>query len=212
MRTNRSRVRRALLALGVCAVPMAVFAAGYAVTGTGVASAPTDPSAPDQVSATSGADSVAARHDFYAKLPDRIGIVDGKGNPIGWADKSALVPPSANAAFDAKTEQAWWDKLVPVHDDKGTLIGYYLNGYGFIDHALAESPTLDADALRSQRAPRPHPFPLVRPARLRAARSRPGDPPVVWPIRTRATPRGETSRAGVSVGRRAALPSGRSWS
>ena len=86
------------------------------------------------------------------KLPDRIGIVDGKGNPIGWADKSALVPPSANAAFDPKTEQAWWDKLVPVHDDKGTLIGYYLNGYGFIDRALAESPTLDADALRSRRA------------------------------------------------------------
>ena len=140
-----------LLALGVCAVPIAVFAAGYAVTGAGAASAPTDRRRPTR-SVPLRSRLLAARHDFYAKLPDRIGIVDGKGNPIGWADKSALEPPSANAAFDPKTEQVWWDKLVPVHDDKGTLIGYYLNGYGFIDRALAESPTLDVDALRSERA------------------------------------------------------------
>ena len=79
-------------------------------------------------------------------------IVDGKGNPVGWADKAALQPPSASAPFDPKTEQLWWDKLVPVQDDRGTLIGYYLNGYGFITRALAESPALDVDALRSQRA------------------------------------------------------------
>jgi hypothetical protein len=152
MSTNRSRVRRMLAVLGVCAVPVAVFAAGYAVTGAGAASAPTDTSAPDQVSAVAGADGLAARQDFYAKLPDRIGIVDGKGNPVGWADKSALEPPSAKAAFDPKSEQVWWDKLVPVQDDQGTLIGYYLNGYGFITRAQAESPSLDVGALRSERA------------------------------------------------------------
>jgi hypothetical protein len=152
MRTNRSRLRRILLVCGVCAVPVSVFAAGYAVTGAGAASAPADPSAGDQVSALSGADAVAAQRDFYAKLPGRIGIVDGKGNPVGWADKSVLQPPSASGPFDPKTEQTWWDKLVPVQDDRGTLIGYYLNGYGFVTRALAESPALDVDALRSQRA------------------------------------------------------------
>lgn len=149
MRTKRFRARRALLVLGVCAVPVAVFAVGYAVAGA--APAP-DPSPTDQLSATSGADGLAARQDFYAKLPSRIGIVDGKGDPVGWADKSALQPPSATGPFDPKTEQAWWDKLVPVQDDRGGLIGYYLNGYGYITRALAESPALDVDALRSQRA------------------------------------------------------------
>jgi hypothetical protein len=145
-------VRRVLVAVGVCAVPVTVFAVGCAVTGAGAASTPADPASPDRAIATSGADAVAARRDFYAKLPDRIGIVDGNGNPVGWADKSALEPPSARAPFDAKSEDAWWDQLVPVHDDQGELIGYYLNGYGYLARALAESPGLDVDALRSQRA------------------------------------------------------------
>jgi len=54
--------------------------------------------------------------------------------------------------FDPGKQQAWEDKLVPVTDDGGKLIGYYLNGYGFVDRATAESPDFDRDAMRKERA------------------------------------------------------------
>jgi hypothetical protein len=139
-------MRRVLVVLGAIALPAGLFALGYAMTGAGAATSPSDPTT------TPTTDGLAAQRDFYAKLPDRIGIVGPDGKPVGWADKSALVPPSASGRFDPATEQAWEDKLVPVEDDSGTVIGYYLNGYGFVDRASAESPDFDRDALRKERA------------------------------------------------------------
>jgi hypothetical protein len=149
MTRARTRLRRTLIALGAVALPAALFAIGYVVTGAGAATAPTDPTAPTAAPTTDG---LAAQRTFYAKLPDRIGIVGPDGKPIGWADKAALTPPWVGGTFDPATENAWRDKLVPVQDDGGTLIGYYLNGYGFVDRATAESPTFNGDALRSQGA------------------------------------------------------------
>jgi hypothetical protein len=142
----RPRLRRTLVVLGAVALPAALFAIGYVVTGAGAATAPTDPTA------APATDGLAAQRAFYAKLPDRIGIVGPDGKPIGWADKAALIPPSATGTFDPATENAFHDKLVPVQDDGGKLIGYYLDGYGFVDRATAESPTFDRTALREERA------------------------------------------------------------
>jgi hypothetical protein len=153
---HRSRARRIVLLLTVCAVPAALFAVGYAITGAGAQTAPQ--SAPDTsasgdtVVRASGADALAAQQTFYAKLPDRIAIPDANGKRVGWVDKAALVPPSAKGDFDPKTESAWQDKLIPVQDDNGALVGYVLMGYGFVDRATAESPAFDRAALRNQRA------------------------------------------------------------
>src|SRR5690242_17665474 len=134
MTRSRSRLRRALVVLGAIALPAGLFALGYAITGAGAATSPTDPAA------TPSTDGLTAQRDFYAKLPNRIGIVGQDGKPVGWADKAALVPPSVGGTFDPGKQQAWEDKLVPVTDDGGKLVGYYLNGYGFVDRATAESP------------------------------------------------------------------------
>jgi hypothetical protein len=150
------RTRRLLAVLGACALPVVLFAGGYAITGAGAApgvrsqaaaGAPTSGS-----TAASGDAAIAMQKDFYAKLPDRIGIVDDAGRPVGWADKAALEPPAATGPFDPGVEDAWYDTLVPVHDDQGVLVGYYLLGYGYVDRATAASPSFDRDALRSQRA------------------------------------------------------------
>ncbi len=147
------RTRRLLTVLGACALPSALLAGGYAITGADAApGAPSRIAAPAGSTAASGDAAYAQQKEFYAKLPDRIGILDGAGRPVGWADKTALEPPAATGPFDPKVEDAWYDTLVPVHDDQGTLVGYYLLGYGFVDRATAESPGLDRDALRSQRA------------------------------------------------------------
>jgi hypothetical protein len=140
--------------LAACAVPAAVFAVGYAITGAGAQTAPPpDASASgDTIVRASGADALAAQQNFYAKLPDRIAIPDANGKRMGWADKAALVPPSAKGSFDPKTESAWEDNLIPVRDDNGVLVGYVLMGYGYVDRATAESPAFDRAALRSQRA------------------------------------------------------------
>jgi hypothetical protein len=146
MTRSGSRLRRVLVVLGAIALPAGLFALGYAITGAGAATSPIDPAT------TPATDGMAAQRDFYAKLPDRIGIVGQDGKPVGWADKAALVPPSAGGTFDPTTEKAWQDKLVPVTDDGGKLIGYYLKNYGFVDRATAESPDFDRDALRKERA------------------------------------------------------------
>jgi hypothetical protein len=166
MSRARSRLRRTLVVLGAVALPAALFAVGYVVTGAGAATAPTDPTAPTAAPVTDG---LAAQRAFYAKLPNRIGIVGPDGKPIGWADKAALTPPSAGGTFDPATENAWNDKLVPVQDDGGNLIGYYLHGYGFVDRATAESPAFDRNALRQQRA-------AVAPAPPDAAGTTPAGP------------------------------------
>jgi hypothetical protein len=145
MASRRPRLRRMLVVLGAIALPAGLFALGYAITGAGAATAPAG-------STTPTTDGLAAQRDFYAKLPSRIGIVGQDGKPVGWADKSALVPPSVSGTFDPVTQNAWADTLVPVEDDHGTLIGYYLNGYGFVDRATAERPDFDRDALRKERA------------------------------------------------------------
>jgi hypothetical protein len=149
MTRARSRLRRTFVVLGAVALPAALFAVGYVVTGAGAATAPTTPTDPNAAPATDG---LAAQRAFYAKLPDRIGIVGPDGKPIGWADKAALTPPSVTGTFDPGTENAFHDKLVPVQDGAGKLIGYYLDGYGFVDRATAESPSFDRDALRKERA------------------------------------------------------------
>jgi hypothetical protein len=146
MTRARSRLRRTLAVLGAVALPAALFAIGYVVTGAGAATAPGDPAAAPT------SDGLAAQRAFYAKLPNRIGIVGRDGKPVGWADKSALTPPWIGGTFDPATANTWNDKLVPVQDDGGKLIGYYLNGYGFVDRTTAESPTFDRDALRTEQA------------------------------------------------------------
>ena len=147
------RARRVALILGACVVPLAVFAVGYAVTGAGASpSAPTQATPGDQTQSATGADVYTQQQNLYAKLPDRIGILDASGKPVGWVAKSLLEPPAATGPFDPKTQDAWYDRLVPVVDDAGALVGYYLNGYGYLDRATAESPSLDRAALRSERA------------------------------------------------------------
>ncbi|HZP27563.1 MAG TPA: hypothetical protein VFC99_01310 [Acidimicrobiia bacterium] len=146
------RVRRVLVVLGAVAIPVGVFAIGYAITGAGAATAPTDSKT---ATAAPADDGLSGMRDFYAKLPQRIGIVGRDGKPVGWADKDALEPPELTSPFDPAAEKAWYDKLVPVVDDSGNLVGYYLGGYGFVDRATGEDPRFDADALRASAAPLP---------------------------------------------------------
>lgn len=152
---GKLRIRRVVLLLAACAVPLAMFAVGYAVTGAGAGAAPSAPTQTtpgDQTQSAAGPDVYTQQRDLYAKLPDRIGILGASGKPVGWADKSLLEPPAATGPFDPKTQDAWYDRLVPVVDDAGALVGYYLNGYGYLDRATAENPSLDRAALRSERA------------------------------------------------------------
>ena len=91
MRTHRTR--RVLCVLGACAVPFGLFAGGYAITGAGATSgAPDQVLAPAGSTATSGGDAIADQQAFYAKLPDRIGILDGTGRP-GLGPGSARLEP-----------------------------------------------------------------------------------------------------------------------